>query len=253
MDKWSDEWKLDQLSQLRSDWNDCNRCGLSETRNLVVFGEGHPSARIMFIGEAPGEEEDEKGIPFCGASGNLFQGFLLAAGIDKNAVFVTNILGCRPPGNRDPQLVERDACLERIHKLIYLIDPLLVVPVGAIALKALAKGRDWSILEKSGSLFSSAHPFFKTPGDQNGMAVPGLVFPKVDGEKRKYCLEYDMIPIVHPAFVLRNDSFDPDTNKFSTKGWAEKTGDILKSIRSLVDDLSAEHERIYQSARRQAW
>ena len=248
MEKWSDEWKRDQLNQLRTEWAGCKRCKLCETRKNVVFGEGNVSADILFIGEAPGKEEDISGTPFCGDSGNLFHGLLLATKIKLESVFITNILGCQPPENRHPQREERDACLARVFNIIYLIDPLLIVPMGAIALKALAKGRDWAITEQQGELFSSPHPSFKIAGDQNGLEIPGLIFPKNDEAKRKHCLEYDMLPIVHPAFILKEDSFDSQTKKFESKGWAESTVLILNRIRQLIEQIHTEHENVRRHA-----
>lgn len=243
MEKWSPEWKAAELETLREEWADCKLCELHEDRLNVVFGEGNPDADILFVGEAPGEDEDDEGIPMVGRGGSLFTAFLLMAGLQREDVYIANILGCHPPKNRDPKKEEKIRCSSRLYNIIYLVDPLLIVPIGKVALKALAGGRDWGIMENRGKLFSSPHPKFRVTGDRNCAPISGLVFPRVDDDKKKHILEYDMIPIVHPAFILRTDSFDEKKQEFEQGGWADRTVDDLRHIAEFVKNLKQEYER----------
>lgn len=246
---WSAEWKQSQLDLLQEQWQDCGDCSLSQARNYVVFGDGNPDADILFIGEAPGKDEDKSGRPFVGEGGKLFNALLTLAKLSRGSVYVANMVGCRPPDNRDPNSAERDACLPRLFEIIYLVDPLLIVPVGKFALKSLAKGRDWGITTEHGKVFSSPNPAHKLTGDRNSMEVPGRVFPRTADDKKKHHLEYDMIPIVHPAFILREDSFDTENKKFQKGGWAEKTLADLKFIVQYVESLKKHYESIPQFTR----
>ena len=242
MEPWTREWKEYCLAELCAAWNECHGCPLESSRKKVVFGNGNPEADILFIGEAPGADEDESGIPFYGDSGGLYNVMLEAAGLSRDQVFTTNLLGCRPPDNRDPQKGEKEACWPRLNEIIYLIDPLVVVPIGAQALKALAKGRDWSIKDHHGRLFSSPNPAFHSPSDQNGLEIDGRLFPRKDDNKREHCLTYDMIPIVHPAFILREDGWDPKKPKFPPNGWAVKTIRTMIKIREYVEILKTRRQ-----------
>lgn len=247
MEKWTAKWKEDELRQLAKQWKDCDECPLSEGRNNTVFGCGNPDAKVMLIGEAPGGDEDSTGTPFIGESGSLLKALLKKAGIDWDDIFVTNIVACRPPKNRDPTTAERDACLSRVHTIIYLIDPWVVVPVGKFALKALAKGRDWAITESHGVVFSSPHPTVKYIGDCNGLEISGRVFPRTGDDKKKHMLEYEMFPILHPAYLLREDGFDIEKkNKFQPGGWTHLTLADLVLLKKYVDALQKEYSKVPQ-------
>ena len=232
MEPWTPEWKEEQLRVMAEKWSVCDGCQLADTRENVVFGTGNPDADILFCGEAPGEDEDKTGLPFVGESGSLFKALMIQAGIVWDDVYVTNVVACKPPPKRDPITAERDACMGRVQAIIYTVDPLIVVPVGKFALKALAKGREWAITENHGVLFSSPHPSMKYTGDRNSMEVPGEIFPRTGDDKKKYTLEYEMIPILHPSFLLREDSFDRKNKRFQPGGWAEQTLTHLKHIKS---------------------
>lgn len=144
----------------------CRRCGLCETRTNVVFGMGSPTAEVMFIGEGPGRNEDEQGLPFVGRSGKLLDQYLEAIDLsrDKN-VFIGNIVKCRPPENRDPLPEEWDACLPWLREQFKLIRPKIVVCLGRIAAQRLIRP-DFSVTkehgqfeEKNGVLFTATlHP-----------------------------------------------------------------------------------------------
>lgn len=245
---WSREWKDDQLRLLQEQWAECVACPLSATRNNVVFGAGNSEAKLMFIGEGPGEEEDAEGMPFCGVSGRLLRSLVTRAGIKWGDIYLTNLVGCRPTDdkgkNRDPSTTERDACMPRLHQIIYTVDPWIIVPVGKAALKALARGRDWAITEHAGMVFSSPDVSIKLTGDRNGVEVPGHVFPRKDAEKREVHLEYDMIPILHPSYLLREDSYDEETQKFPPDGVTQKTFTHLKQIKKHLTALEKEYASI---------
>jgi uracil-DNA glycosylase family 4 len=111
----------------------CTRCPLSGTRNRTVFGSGSPDARIVFIGEAPGREEDAQGLPFVGRAGKLLTKILASVGMSRDEVYITNILKCRPPDNRDPLEDEVRACSIYLQRQIELIDPFLICALGRVA------------------------------------------------------------------------------------------------------------------------
>jgi uracil-DNA glycosylase family 4 len=242
---WSLEWKEEQLHQLYLQWESCEKCPLNQTRKKVVFGMGNPNAKILFVGEGPGEEEDATGEPFVGSSGKLLRALLSNAKMAWKDVYLTNVIACRPTDaqkkNREPTTAERDACLPRVHEIIYIVDPWIVVPVGKMALKALAKGRDWAITEYRGSVFSSPSIDMKLTGDRNGVEIKSRHFPRTDVNKRSVHLEYDMIPILHPSYLLRDDDFDETTLKFQPDGQTQKTFEDLKRIKKLITRLEEEY------------
>ena len=118
------------LLRLREHIGDCQRCALGATRTTLVFGVGDPRARLMFVGEAPGRNEDLKGEPFVGAAGRLLDELLASIGFTRDDVYIANILKCRPPGNRDPLPAETAECTPFLQEQIRLIDPMLIVTLG---------------------------------------------------------------------------------------------------------------------------
>jgi uracil-DNA glycosylase len=117
---------------------ECTRCALAQGRTQVVFGSGSPTADLMFVGEAPGFHEDKQGIPFVGAAGQLLGKLLGGIGLTREDVFVANVLKCRPPGNRDPQPDEIEACESHLFRQIELIRPKVVATLGNFATKLLS-------------------------------------------------------------------------------------------------------------------
>lgn len=115
----------------------CRRCELCESRTQAVFGVGDRRARLMIVGEAPGAEEDRQGEPFVGRAGRLLNAMLCAVGLDRERVFIANILKCRPPRNRDPQPAEVAQCMPYLRRQIELISPALILCVGRIAAQNL--------------------------------------------------------------------------------------------------------------------
>jgi len=250
MEPWSAEWKQQSLEQLYSEWDNCAKCPLYKERKSFVFGSGNPDADIMLIGEAPGKKEDSEGVPFVGESGELLQSLCDTVGMVWNDLFITNIVSCRPPDNRNPLAIEKDSCLPRVQEIIYIVDPLIIVAVGKYALNALAGGRSWGIEKEHGSLFSSPDPAVRVGGEHNGVEIPGRVFPRKGSNKRTYTLEYDLIPIFHPAYILRIDSYDKNTGQFSEGGQAHQTLDDLKSIVNKVEYLHSEYENVTKQIER---
>ena len=114
------------LADYRDETLGCPRCPLAATRTQVVFGSGNPHAELMFVGEAPGFHEDQQGIPFVGQAGKLLERLLNGIGLSRTDVYVSNVLKCRPPGNRDPQPEEIEACEPHLFRQIELIQPTLV-------------------------------------------------------------------------------------------------------------------------------
>ena len=116
----------------------CTRCALAESRTQVVFGAGSPVADLMFVGEAPGFHEDKQGVPFVGAAGQLLSKLLSGIGMSRDDVYIANVLKCRPPGNRDPQPEEIEACEAHLFRQIELIRPKVIATLGNFATKLLS-------------------------------------------------------------------------------------------------------------------
>lgn len=150
---------LTDLERAREIAAGCVRCPLKETRTQVVFGEGNPGARLMLVGEGPGEEEDARGRPFVGRAGQLLDSALAEAGIPRDAVWVTNTVRCRPTkieagrvANRPPRVGEIRACAVWMETELRLVAPRVVVCLGAVAAKALI-GKEFRLTQERGQLF----------------------------------------------------------------------------------------------------
>jgi DNA polymerase len=165
---------------LREDIKNCKKCSLHETRKNTVFGEGNLSARIMFIGEGPGRDEDEMGRPFVGKAGQLLDRMLGCIGFSRNDVFIANILKCRPPGNRDPLPHEAMACLDYLRAQVALIKPKILVCLGRISAGYIL-GQDIRITRDRG------------------------VWHEVK--------DFYIMPTYHPAALLRNEELKKDSYK----------------------------------------
>lgn len=162
------------LEDLRAFIGECTRCRLSQGRTRLVFGEGAPEAKLVFVGEGPGEEEDLAGRPFVGAAGRLLtdiieKGFRLK----REEVYICNVVKCRPPGNRDPKPDEIECCLPFLKGQLNLIRPKVICTLGRIAAKALL-GREFGITQERGTWLSF-------------LGIP-------------------LMPMFHPSYVLRNPS-----------------------------------------------
>lgn len=150
----------------------CQACPLSTTRKQTVFGSGHPQAELMIIGEAPGAEEDRQGQPFVGRAGQLLTNMLQAVGLQRDQVYIANVLKCRPPGNRDPKPDEVAACNAYLNRQIDIVQPRLIVSVGGISAK---------------NLLQTEQPVGRLRGRVHQYAQTGT----------------DIIVTYHPAYLLR--------------------------------------------------
>ncbi len=159
------------LDEIRAELGDCRRCRLCERRTRIVFGEGNPDARIFFVGEAPGAEEDRRGIPFVGAAGDLLTRIIAAMTLSREDVYIANIVKCRPPGNRNPQPDEIAACVPFLHRQIASVRPEYICALGSFAARTLLDT------------------------DRPISALRGRFFDF--GEAR-------LMPTYHPAYLLRN-------------------------------------------------
>ncbi len=127
------------LNDLSCEVAECQACPLSKTRNNVVFGDGNPEARLVFVGEAPGADEDEQGLPFVGRAGQLLTNIIKAMGLERKDVYICNILKCRPPGNRNPLPEEIRLCEPFLKKQLRLIAPQTICALGSFAAKTLLR------------------------------------------------------------------------------------------------------------------
>lgn len=131
--------KLHLLKKLREKIGDCKRCPLSKNRTNIVFGDGNPLSSVIFVGESPGEEEDIQGIPFCGAAGKYLDRILNAIDIKRQSIYICNVVKCRPPQNRTPQVDEIKECLPFLEEQIKIIKPSFIVALGIVASNSLLK------------------------------------------------------------------------------------------------------------------
>ncbi len=173
-----------ELDKIAQDVCKCCQCGLGETRTKGVPGEGAPNADIVFVGEAPGADEDAQGRPFVGRAGQLLEKIINAMGLQRGDVFICNILKCRPPGNRDPKPEEITKCLPFLQKQLELIQPEIIVALGAHAAKTLLGTN-----EAIGRLRGRFHEYYTSP----------------EAEPIKLMATY------HPAYLLRN--YSPDNRR----------------------------------------
>lgn len=173
--------KLRRLGELAREVERCRRCPLYRTRTHAVISDGSPDARLMFVGEAPGRDEDLQGVPFVGAAGQLLTKMIQAMGLTRDEVYICNVLKDRPPANRTPEPEEVEACLPFLQAQIAIVRPSVICVLGAVAAKALLG--------------------------------PHVAITKIRG----HLTEYEGIPLVptyHPAYLLRN----PDAKRFA---WAD--------------------------------
>ncbi len=125
------------LEDLRTELGECTRCGLSAGRKSIVFGEGNPYARLVFVGEAPGADEDVQGRPFVGKAGQLLTRIIEAIKMGRSEVYIANVIKCRPPSNRDPAEDEIATCIPFLHRQLEIIQPQIICTLGRIAAQAL--------------------------------------------------------------------------------------------------------------------
>ena len=145
---------------LKADCLACSRCELCKTRTNVVFGQGVPDAEVLFVGEGPGQSEDEQGLPFVGRSGQLLDKYLFAIDLDRSKnCYIANIVKCRPPQNRDPRPEESEACMPWLREQFRLLKPKIVVCLGRIAAQRMIKP-DFSVTREHGQFFEKGGILF---------------------------------------------------------------------------------------------
>ena len=131
--------KLEQLEAFHASIQACQACKLAQGRRVVVFGSGNPDADVLFVGEAPGAEEDRQGVPFVGAAGQLLTRMILSIGLSREQVYIANIIKCRPPGNRDPEPDEIAQCEPYLIRQLEVIQPAIICTLGRFAAQTLLK------------------------------------------------------------------------------------------------------------------
>jgi uracil-DNA glycosylase len=197
-----------KLKRIQVLWENCDRCKLSKHRSNVVFWRGHSNPKFAVIGEAPGKMEDEEGEPFVGQSGEIFDSFCEKAGVEARDMFICNVIGCRPPGNRAPEADESEACRGRLSSMLYAVKPRALLLLGGAALTALTgvtKITQWRGKRLSVKI-------------QIGNLEP-IVFPA--------------IATYHPAYYLRTKA--PDIER-------DMVGDIRQVVELSQDGSYLEHD-----------
>ncbi len=169
------------LKKVKEDVVECKKCPLYKTRNLPVVGQGSHDTDIVFVGEAPGAQEDKTGIPFCGKAGQFLDELLNSAGIKRKEVYICNLLKCRPPDNRDPNSEELEACTPYLEKQIEAIKPRVLSPLGRHAMNFLMKKYN---LDDQIDLISKIH---------------GKVF-----NIKTVFRDLKLVPLYHPAVAIYN-------------------------------------------------
>jgi len=137
-----DRVENDTLERIREDLGECTRCRLHEQRNKIVFGAGNPRAELVFVGEGPGHDEDVQGLPFVGRAGKLLTQMIEAMGLEREQVYICNVVKCRPPENRKPEDDEVATCSPYLYRQLDVIAPRAIVCLGATAAQALLKTKD---------------------------------------------------------------------------------------------------------------
>ena len=192
----------ESLDPLAAHCNACQRCELAETRTNVVVSRGSRTAPIMIIGEGPGQQEDEQGLPFVGRSGQLLEKILAAVRLDSEKdTYICNIVKCRPPGNRNPLAAEVNACRPYILEQIRLVDPKIILLTGATAVKGII------------------------PSEKRGITKIRGTWIEWEGRQ---CM-----PILHPAYLLRNPSRDPGKPKWLM--WQD-----IQAVKAKLDEIRGE-------------
>lgn len=166
-----------RLEDVATHIRQCRQCPLGELRTHAVPGEGHPNTRILFVGEAPGKNEDQQGRPFVGRAGKLLDNIIKAMGLTREEVFIGNIIKCRPPNNRDPQANEIDACIGYLHEQIEIMSPEIIIALGAYSARTLLDST-----KPIGQLRGKVHQYHPSP----------LMEP------------IKLVATYHPAYLIRN-------------------------------------------------
>ena len=170
-DKTADRPGIIRLQEIRAEIGDCTRCKLHGSRTQIVYGVGNPSARLMFVGEGPGADEDAQGEPFVGRAGQLLTQIIKAMGFERSDVYIANVVKCRPPGNRNPEPDEIAQCEPFLHAQIAAIRPRVIVALGKFAAQ---------------TLLATETPISRLRGQFHRLR------------------DVDVMPTFHPSYLLRN-------------------------------------------------
>lgn len=192
--------KQETLEQIRKNLGDCQRCKLGATRNKLVFGAGHPKARLVFVGEGPGADEDEKGEPFVGDAGKMLNRIITAMGLKREEVYICNVVKCRPPQNRNPEKDEIAACSPFLLRQLHSIKPDVIVALGTFAAQTVLGSK-----EPISKLRGKFHDFHGMP----------------------------LMPTYHPSYLLRSGG---NSDSFWTV-WDDMT-QVLRLLKLPVPDKS---------------
>jgi DNA polymerase len=192
----SDRVAGDTLLKIRQDLGECTRCKLHKTRNKIVFGDGSAKAQLVFVGEGPGADEDAQGLPFVGRAGKLLTQMIEAMGLQRGDVYICNVVKCRPPGNRQPEKDEVDACSPYLFRQLDALQPKAIVCLGATAAQTLLQ------TNRSISQFRGQWLDFRG---------------------------FKMMPTYHPAYLLRNPAAKGDVWKDLQKVMAELGLEVKKN------------------------
>jgi uracil-DNA glycosylase family 4 len=208
-EQWSAAKKLQYLRERNV--GDCHRCPLAATRRNIVFGVGNPNAELMFVGEAPGADEDRLGEPFVGAAGQRLDQWITHLGLRREQVYIANVIKCRPPGNRDPQPLEIERCSPFLHAQIRAIEPKVIVALGRFA-GCLLLDRELKLYEMRGAVHRYREP-------KSGTEIP-------------------LVVTYHPSYVIRSErepgaQAKPDRGA-TIKSEDEKVRADLERARSLM-------------------
>lgn len=192
--------KSNLLLDLNNKCKNCASCELHETRNNIVFADGNPeTAKIVLVGEAPGENEDSQGIPFVGRAGKLLDEFLKKTDVSREKdLYIINTVKCRPPKNRVPTDKEKEACRDILLSQIEIINPKIILLCGATALKSFIKTKE-TISKIRGKIFD--------------IEINGKI--------------YQAMPVFHPSYLLRNHSLEPSTPRSLMLKDLKKVKDLI--------------------------
>jgi DNA polymerase len=190
----------DSFEKIAEEIAGCQKCELHKTRNKTVPGQGHSNARIVFIGEAPGAEEDASGIPFVGRAGKHLDKILAAVGFNREEIFICNILKCRPPGNRNPTLEEMICCTPYLQRQLQLVRPRLIACLGNVAIKYVI-----------------------------GSDTPGIT--RIHGEWFKSIFGIETMAMYHPSYLVRSESREPGSPNWQM--WQD-----IKKLKKRFDELA---------------
>ncbi len=186
----------ESLESVRKNIGDCRRCKLSHSRTHIVFGSGNPKAKLVFVGDAPGYDEDSSGEPFAGASGELLTKIIQAMKLSREQVYLCNLVKCRPPGTRDPEPGEIRACLPFLKRQIKAVRPEFVCTLGTLATQTL--------LEKTSPISMLRGRFYDFMG-------------------------FRLIPTYHPDDILREKDHPPEYNRLRSCVW-EDVKKVMKGL-----------------------